>query len=73
MYNRRKSKDNFESKFIEKINCLIKIIYLDLIYHNNNSHPSHINSNGKTSLGKFIYENIPENKIFFSSTFKTKW
>jgi hypothetical protein len=34
----------------------MKIIYLDLTYQNHNPHYSHINSNGKTSLGKFICE-----------------
>jgi hypothetical protein len=54
MYNKRKTKDNFDSKFIKKINYQIKLISLDLTYKNHNSHHSHINSNGKTSLGKSI-------------------
>jgi hypothetical protein len=55
MYNKRKT-NNFESKFIKKINFQIKIISLDLTYKNPNSHHSHINSNGKTSLGKSTCE-----------------
>jgi len=43
---------------ILKVNSLrkffyeIKVVYLGLTYQNDNSHHSHENSNGKTSLGK---------------------